>query len=586
MKSRTCLFKAALLGTALATPTMALAGPALPTCAQLGTSLAANPALTGVTAVIVPVNLPTVTVPYCQLNFTDVSLAGPKFGYRTGQTSLYGIQIGLPLSLADGGSGNVQGDWNGKVRTLGNGGFAGAIVAITAGTNEGYITTTSNSGHNGAIVVTAPWPNGPLPTTNVFPDQSSAAFAINADGSLNLGELDDYAYRSEHHANMWARKLSPIYYGMKNTRNYYTGCSDGGREGHELASRFGDKFDGLVAMSPAVGHPLQQFAAGYANYMTQNEMGKPGFNTVKFTDLNARVLAFCDPLDGITDGMILEHRACTYDANMAVCGQPGASTDPTKCLTTVEASIANRIWSGPLNPDGSKFWYGWDKGQAALLGVTGDVTTSVVSGWPDFFGEELYRYWVLKNPFFDWRTTTEAEFLKQIDQTVKAITPYVGADNPDMTLLRNSGHKMIVPTGNADQVIMPDGIINFVHRVADHAGGFPQMQENYRFFEYSGATHCGGAGLDIERIFTALVDWVEHGNKPDYLEAQVNPTRTRKVCMYPNIAVYSGQGSTDDQNSFFCQTRDHDPFYVGATEQTLPPHEGEHDINELPDSPN
>jgi len=55
-------------------------------------------------------------------------------------------------------------------------------------------------------------------------------------------------------------------------------------------------------------------------------------------------------------------------------------------------------------------------------------------------------------------------------------------------------------------------------------------------------------------LFNALVNWVESGVEPDYLVAQVNATRTRKVCMYPNTPVYVGSGSTDDQANFYCQT--------------------------------
>src|SRR5205807_122744 len=136
-----------------------------------------------------------------------VTLVGPDFGYLPGQTSKFRIRVGLPLNANDGGTGGVQGAWNSKIRTLGNGGFAGQVVGVTSATNLHYIGTGSDGGHNSSITHPVPWPGGPQPTVQTYPDESSAAFATNADGSVNFGRIDDYAYRSEHHANLWAQKI-------------------------------------------------------------------------------------------------------------------------------------------------------------------------------------------------------------------------------------------------------------------------------------------------------------------------------------------------------------------------------------------
>ena len=62
-------------------------------------------------------------------------------------------------------------------------------------------------------------------------------------------------------------------------------------------------------------------------------------------------------------------------------------------------------------------------------------------------------------------------------------------------------------------------------------------------------------------MFSALVNWVENGVAPDYMvAAQASPARTRKICMYPNVAVFNGSGSTDDQANFHCETRSGDPL--------------------------
>ena len=87
-------------------------------------------------------------------------------------------------------------------------------------------------------------------------------------------------------------------------------------------------------------------------------------------------------------------------------------------------------------------------------------------------------------------------------------------------------------------------------------------------------------------LFNALVNWVENGNPPDFVVAQVNPSRTRKVCMYPNTPVYVGVGSTDDQANFYCQTNVQDDPALLAPEAGLlqgeGPLKGNHDIGNLP----
>jgi feruloyl esterase len=59
-------------------------------------------------------------------------------------------------------------------------------------------------------------------------------------------------------------------------------------------------------------------------------------------------------------------------------------------------------------------------------------------------------------------------------------------------------------------------------------------------------------------MLTALENWVEKGQAPDriiasHLTAGV-VDRTRPLCVYPKVAVYSGSGSTDDAANFACQT--------------------------------
>jgi feruloyl esterase len=75
-----------------------------------------------------------------------------------------------------------------------------------------------------------------------------------------------------------------------------------------------------------------------------------------------------------------------------------------------------------------------------------------------------------------------------------------------------------------------------------------------------GVQHCsGGAGPSTIDWVAAISDWVERGQAPERLVAVKRvsgvTTRSRPVCAYPQRAVYSGSGSTDDAQNFVCKSR-------------------------------
>jgi len=85
--------------------------PPIPTCAALAKNpvfgITGNHAIKSATSVIVP---PAgVDVGYCKVSLL----------YGTNPNQNINIVVGLPLSLVDGGSGGVQGAWNGRTQGLG-----------------------------------------------------------------------------------------------------------------------------------------------------------------------------------------------------------------------------------------------------------------------------------------------------------------------------------------------------------------------------------------------------------------------------------------------------------------------------------
>ena len=80
--------------------------------------------------------------------------------------------MGLPLNAEDGGTGGVQGAWNGKIQSRGNGGFAGNVSNVTPATNLGYVGTGTDTGHNNTITNPIPNPNSPPATVEAPPSEN------------------------------------------------------------------------------------------------------------------------------------------------------------------------------------------------------------------------------------------------------------------------------------------------------------------------------------------------------------------------------------------------------------------------------
>jgi feruloyl esterase len=79
----------------------------------------------------------------------------------------------------------------------------------------------------------------------------------------------------------------------------------------------------------------------------------------------------------------------------------------------------------------------------------------------------------------------------------------------------------------------------------------------YRLFMVPGMNHCsGGDGPNRFDMVGMLDQWVDNGKTPDRIlashSADGKVDRTRPLCPYPQIARYTGLGSTDDAANFAC----------------------------------
>jgi feruloyl esterase len=538
------------------------------TCSQLAIvpalGLGGNPDIKSATSVLVPASASPTHQAYCNVQFIYSSRGGLAAGYDVGQVQHIGIGIGLPLNAADGGTGGVQGAWNGKIQNLGGGGLIGSVGPTTSATDYGYVGSSTDGGHTTAEI-------GAVGNFGI----------IQATHHLDLGMINDYIYEAEHQQVEWAKALAATYYGMKPQRNYWNGCSTGGRQGLALAELYGDEFDGFIIGAPAVYHEAFRLSDLWPERVVRDLLTAKGktLTSAQISAANASAIAACDVqgYDTVADGMIDDPRACTFSAKANVCGQPHAPTAPN-CLDADQADAVDRIWDGPRNSFGKRIWHPVERGVtlwtvASLLGSAPQVVTY----------DHRDINFSDANVYLDKQTKAAAgnppnSITYEDEATLGAFNtdPYMETQSPDLSKVKRHGGKIIMWQGGQDQLIRSRDSIDYYRRVATFMGvgkaNFAALQSWFRYYHAPGVQHCGGGvGPDPttllpngnSQIFDDLVKWVEEGIPPSSAGPTTNggilatggtgnPARTRPICPWPTTAIYKDTGSTDVASNFYC----------------------------------
>ncbi len=517
------IFVVALLFSLISSPVIA-SGPL--TCAQLGTELAALPDVFTLTAALLPADSPS----RCEVNFTYSSRGGPEYGYEEGEQQQVKIRVGLPLNSVDGGTGGVEGAWNGRTRGLGGGGCVGSVGSVTTATNAGYVGSSTDAGHVGG----------------------DCLFALQPDPTrLNIGRLNDFIVDSLIAQVRWSKVIAETYYGLAPARNYWDGCSTGGRQGFALAQNYPEELDGWLVGAPGVNYGRFRMAQIWGQLAMKDLVGGP-ILMAKLNQATTSAIAACDSDDGVVDSIINDPRTCKFSAAANICGEPTAPA--TNCLTPEEAAAIDLIWDGPRNAYGLKIFPGLPIGApfGTLNGTNPSQTATSQIRWNH------------EDASFDWKTLTMADYADEAESGSNTNGDIINTMDVSLERVREGGKKILMWHGAADGSITTENSMNYYTRVAAHFGhgtpDFGALQSWFRYFRAPGVGHCGGGnGPQPLDLFETMVRWVENGVAPDQVLAS-GGGRTRPLCPFPQTAVYNGAGDPNLASSFHCggnvQTKD------------------------------
>jgi hypothetical protein len=411
--------------------------------------------------------------------------------------------------------------WNGRLEAVGNGGLAGTIVeeAMVGAVWAGYATAGTDTGHTGG------------PATG--------------DWALDHPEkIIDFGWRAVHLMTVEAKALIAAYYGSPAKYAYWNGCSEGGGQGLSEAQRFPDDYDGILAGAPANYFVHLQIGGNWISQVIHEDPATM-IAPAKLPTITAAVLADCDTLDGVKDGVLEDPRQCHFNPETLLC--KGEEND--SCLTAPQIAGLKKVYDGAKNPrTGEQIFPGYMRGGEAGWGfwIAGTQVPPrnaqhgiMVSGLANL---------VFDGPKWDWRTF---DFDKDVVYADKKVGSEINQINPDLSGFKKRGGKLLQYHGWNDPAISALNSVNYFESVQAKMGDTSSF---YRLFMIPGMEHCtGGPGASNFDHMQVMVRWVEDGMAPDRIVAS-RPGRTHPLCAYPKVARYTGTGSPDEAASFTCAT--------------------------------
>lgn len=418
------------------------------------------------------------------------------------------VEVWLPAST-----------WNGKYQAVGNGAFTGSIGynAMAAALALGYATSSTDTGHLG----------------------NTASFGLG-----HPEKVIDFGWRSMHEMTVMAKSTIDTYYDQELAYSYWNGCSAGGRQALMEAQRFPEDFDGIIAGSPGNDWTSRAGASLRVARVLEAEPARRLSPSDRQLVHSAAVQA-CDASDGVTDGVIGDPESCKFDPSRLQC----SAADGDQCLSAGQVNTVRLMYASPTNPQSGR-------------AITGLFPGSEL-GWTDLgwtqsarsTGLEQFRYLTYADP--DW-TVADFDFETDIVRAEEVDNGTLNALDPNLEPFFDRGGKLISYHGWADPQISPGNATEYYSSVVDTIGDLARVQDSYRLFMAPGMGHCGGGeGPSQFDMLTALENWVERGAAPDRIVASRTRDgvvdRTRPLCPYPQQAVYTGSGSTDDAANFRCE---------------------------------
>jgi feruloyl esterase len=442
---------------------------------------------------------------------------------RGSVTSHVGFELRLPLER-----------WNGKILMQGCLGYCGMIMIEDAddALAKGYATVATDLGHSGT----------PLDATWAYD---------NRDAEI------DFGFRATHVVTVAAKAIVDAFNGKAPSRSYFRGCDTGGRQGLVAAEQYPADFDGIIAGAPA--STKLGLIGDYWSAMANLDAQKHALLTPQHIYLlRGAVMAKCDALDGLKDGIIEDPRACNFEPKQLLCkGFTSGFVARTDCLTPAQVDVVQKLYDPPATADGAQLTPGGLTPGSELNWLGTIVAADGGAGLNLKYAEDAMRFAAFAQDPGPTFTVDQFDLDRDVEK-LNFMDRLTNGFNPDVRGFRDRGGRLILYHGWQGAGAL--NTVDFYETAAAAAGGLDEMAGFARLFMVPGMNQCsGGPGANTFDFLAALEDWVEFGKAPDSLKGthvDENGAEgfSRPVYAYPYFARYEGKSDHIVAESFKRQT--------------------------------
>jgi feruloyl esterase len=341
----------------------------------------------------------------------------------------------------------------------------------------------------------------------------------NPQGRVNFG------YRGVHAVVVAAKQIVARFYGRAQQFAYFSGCSDGGREGLNSLQRYPGDFNGVIAGAPVVN--LTANNSLYHAWIVRQLLRPDG--TKRFSDANLvllhqAVVSAC-ALGGQQIGeVIADPRDCHFDPAKLLC-----VNSTVNCLTAEQVKAVRELYAGAHDADGRALYFGLPHGSELVWNTQAPSSLLYATSFIGFLAGDPAEY-----PVNVWSVTFSQESLQHYSRSGDILN----ALNPDLRPFAKKGGKVLIWHGWADVGVPPMSSIAYVDSVRANAGA-KAANDFLRLYMLPGVYHCGGGpGPDRIDLLTPLMTWVEDGVAPQSIIAstRVYGRLVRTTQMEPDVS--------------------------------------------------
>ncbi|KPH66506.1 tannase/feruloyl esterase family alpha/beta hydrolase [Novosphingobium sp. ST904] len=498
-------------------------------------------------------------------------------------------------------------NWNGKYMQVGCSGHCGqffvsdpampTIVITSQGKpmdaiTKGYAIFATDEGHTG---------------------MAGGTWAVKPSGEVDEDAIEDFYYRADKVLSKMGKDFTKAFYGALRNRpqsiaySYFNGCSGGGRDALVAASLFPEAFDGIIAGSPynTSGGAFQFAGVPIASLRSPAAQVTPALVSL----IQPIVMAQCDKLDGVQDGLIQNPAACNFrpERDLPIC-KPGQASGT--CFTKEQVETVSTLISAVTDERGAVVQPGLAVSElqgTSFITPKRPADLSAAEPFPGSDNGDVANngYWPLADAMLkvfvhdndrNFHTRSVVSFAS--GGTGQVSNFHIVVPGSEVALLRRKafsgiGHRpegfdnllksrtrLLIWHNLSDNVLTPYASTNLYNQLASRHGGYAKVQQSVRLFGLPGTPHCsmGGIGPNTFDAIGAMEKWVENGRAPDALMATLYPVngfgvkdfskapgRTMPLCKYPAMARYKGAGDVNDGANWECPANDRRMLEIGES---------------------